>query len=243
MAATDAGNGTSSALGVLASIAAYDVVQNLLLPDRAYVPANLAVTGALVRHALRAGATTGELGLEPGRIPSGLVWGGASVAMVAVAVGLVPSRLRDTWLLDERARGHGSSTAAFRAAIRFPIGTALFEEVAFRGVLDGLWRRERGAGSARLVTAVAFGAWHLLPTYRLFPLMAGATGSPRARVRAAVAGSVATGLGGLLFTALRERSGSVAAPWLLHASLNAGSYLLARRAWRRSGEGDPVTRR
>ena len=48
---------------------------------------------------------------------------------------------------------------------------------------------------------------------------------------AALSGAVLTGLSGFGFTALRERSGSVAAPWLAHAAVNTVSYLAARRAW------------
>jgi membrane protease YdiL (CAAX protease family) len=59
------------------------------------------------------------------------------------------------------------------SSIRFPLGTALYEEVAFRGVLGALWTRRSGERTARTVAAAAFGAWHILPTVRLYPDMAG----------------------------------------------------------------------
>ncbi len=93
-----------------------------------------------------------------------------------------------------------------------------------------------------MVTAAAFGLWHLLPTYRLAPGMGpGAVGSSRVRrVGASVAAALVTGLAGMGFTALRERSGSVVAPWILHAAANSGAYLLSRAAWRSPGGQAPA---
>ncbi len=217
------------------ALAAYNLVQNLIIPDRAYVPANVAVTAGLVTFAVKSGMPLDAMGLGRAQVGDGLRLGGAVAAGIGAAAVVASSTRRlDRWLLDERARGHERGGAAYRSLVRFPVGTALFEEVAFRGVLDGLWRRRAGAGSARAVGAAAFGAWHLLPTFRDYPAMAirnGPSASMRERCIAALSGAVITGLSGFGFAALRERSDSVAAPWLAHAAINAGSYLLARRAW------------
>lgn len=226
------------AVTALGALAAYNLVQNLALGERAYVPANLGMTVGLVALARRAGVPYREVGLGIVAIPSGVRLGGAVAAGVGGGFALA-SRLRrfDGWLRDERAAGHGAAGAAYRAAIRFPVGTALFEEVAFRGVLDGLWRRRSGARRARVVTAAAFGAWHLLPTYRLYPGMGFGSGREAGRVermQAALGGAILTAASSFGFAWLRDRSGSVAAPWLVHAAYNTGGYLAARRAWSRS---------
>jgi membrane protease YdiL (CAAX protease family) len=217
------------------ALAAYNVVQNLIIPDRAYVPANAAVTAGLVALAVKSGMPVDAMGLGKAQLGDGLRLGGAIAAGIgAAAVVASSTRCLDRWLLDERARGHKRGEAAYRSLVRFPLGTALFEEVAFRGVLDGLWRRRAGTGSARVVGAAAFGAWHLLPTFRGYPGMGirnGPSASIRERCSAALSGAVITGLSGFGFAALRERSDSVVAPWLAHAAINTGSYLLARRAW------------
>ncbi len=226
------------AVTALGALAVYNLIQNLALGERAYVPANLGMTAGLVALARRADVPYREMGLGIGEIPSGLRLGGAVASGVGAGFALA-SRLRrfDGWLKDERAAGHGAAGAAYRAAIRFPLGTALFEEVAFRGVLDGLWRRRRGPRGARLVTAAAFGFWHLLPTFRLYPGM-GVGSGPGAgrgeRAQAALGGAVLTALSSFGFAWLRDRSGSVAAPWLAHGAYNTGGYLAARRAWSRS---------
>jgi membrane protease YdiL (CAAX protease family) len=221
-----------SARRVLAALAAYNVIQHLV-PDRGYVPANVGVAVALVVEGRRAGLSWREIGLGPDEVGPGLAWGSAVAAAVGAAAavaGEMPAVRH--WLLDDRARGHRPAAVRYQTLIRFPIGTALFEEVAFRGVLDGLWRR-RGARAARVVTAVAFGAWHLLPTFVLYPGMAVGRGRAAVadRMAAALGGAAVTGIAGLGFTWLRERSGSVAAPWLAHAAVNSLSFLAARRAW------------
>lgn len=218
----------------LGAIVAYNVAQNTAVSERRYVPANLAATAGLVVLARRTGSSWSELGFDPARLGPGLHLGarvGAGIAALSAAA--LASRSTRRFLLDDRANGHTPAGVLYRAVIRFPIGTALFEEVAFRGVLEGLWRQRSGPATARIVSAVSFGAWHLLPTYRLYPEMAvGGIGSRRSeRIMAAVGGAIVTGLAGVGFSWLRAKPDSIAAPWLAHAANNSVAYLAARRAW------------
>jgi membrane protease YdiL (CAAX protease family) len=218
----------------LGALTAYNLAQNLIIPERAYVPANLAMAAGLVALARRSDLSFEAMGLGRGQLRKGFLVGSAVGGSMAAAIALAASGRFDRWFLDERARGHGRGESAYRVAVRFPIGTALFEEVAFRGVLDGLLRRSAGDPAARAATAAAFGAWHLVPTFRFFPDMGAARGAPssvKQRTLAALSGAILTGLSGFGFTVLRERTGSVAAPWLVHSAVNASSYLSARKAW------------
>lgn len=222
-----------------AAIAGYHFVQNLALPDRAYVPANLAVTAGLVTFAIRNGVPPDEMGLDPSDLGSGLLWGAVSAgAIVAGTATLSLTRPDHPMLIDERAAGHNRGEAAYRTLARFPLGTALFEEVSFRGALYGLWRRRLGHRQAEAVTALVFGAWHLLPTHRAF-LGSGMSGDERGQapaVAAAIAGALLTGASSFAFGFLRARSRSIAAPWLAHAAFNVAGYVAARRAWNRRTE-------
>jgi membrane protease YdiL (CAAX protease family) len=221
----------------LGAIGAYNVVQNLVIPEAGYVPSNLIAAAALIALARRSGMSFADIGLGTARLRSGLALGGlVAVGVGSAFMGAARSGRFDRWLLDERARGHRRAGVAYRSLVRFPVGTALFEELAFRGVLDGLWRRRGGDGAAGVITAVAFGAWHVVPTYRLYPGMglgAGAQASRSERVWAALGSGAVTAASGSGFTWLRRRSGSVAAPWLVHAAYNVGGYLAGRRAWQR----------
>jgi uncharacterized protein len=222
----------------LAAVGTYNAVQNLVVAERWYVPANLAVTAGLVAYARRSGVSCAELGLTRGDLGRGLLMGAGTVAATALATSVAEASPRlSRLLLDGRARGHGRADAARQLLIRFPLGTALYEEVAFRGVLNALWTRRSGERTARTVTAVAFGAWHILPTARLYPDMAGGrSGTPVGeRTAATLAGVAITTVAGLLFDRLRASSGSLVAPWLAHLGFSAVTYVAARRAWRRTG--------
>ncbi len=229
------GLGRHAAPVALGALATYNVFQNIALTDRAYVPANLLTTAGLVVLGRSAGSSWADLGLDSDALrPSirlGAQVGVGTAAALSAALASAPTR---RMLLDQRAYGHSAASVAYHSLIRFPVGTALFEEIAFRGVLESLWTRRSGPDAARLVSAVAFGAWHLLPTYRLYPGMAVGSATPRRseKVLAALGSAVLTGLAGLSFSWLRGRRNSVAAPWLAHASYNSLGFVAAWLAWR-----------
>jgi uncharacterized protein len=219
----------------IAELAAYNLIQNLVLPNRLYVPSNLAVSAGLVAQARRHGSGWSDLRLGPDRLGSGLVWGATTISIAAGLISLLRlsgSRI----LLDQRAAGQGRRERLFRAAIRFPIGTALFEELAFRGVVEATWRqagvsKRKAAG----VSVLTFAAWHVLPTSRALggnPLGTRLRSAP-SRTAAVLGGAALAGLAGAGLSWLRERSGSLLAPWLVHAGFNTIGYLAADAAWRR----------
>jgi membrane protease YdiL (CAAX protease family) len=219
----------------IALLAAYNVIQNTLLPQAGYVPANLVVTAALIAHARAQGCSWDELGLDLRGARRSLAAGGVGISLTAgvmAAASLVPATQR--YLVDERARGHERRAILFRSLVRFPLGTALFEEVAFRGVLYGSWRREMSSARAALLTAAAFGAWHLLPGRTALagnPLQASFS-SKRATATAVLVGAAITAVSSLLLTKLRLQTRSLLAPWLVHAGVNSIGYLGGVVAWR-----------
>lgn len=219
----------------IAELAAYNLIQNLVVPNRLYVPSNLVVSAALVAQARRHGSEWSDLRLGRDRLGSGLAWGATATSIGAGVISLL--RLSGSQiLLDRRAAGQEPRDRLFRCAIRFPIGTALFEEVAFRGVVEATLRQ---AGTSRRkavgVSALVFAAWHILPTARALgsnPLGARFQSAP-SRTAAVLGGAALAGLAGAGLSWLRERSGSLLAPWLVHAGFNAIGYLAADSTWRR----------
>jgi len=84
---------------------------------------------------------------------------------VVFAVGAALPSTRDAF---RDARYHlGWGGAFLTAFLLIPLGTVLFEEVAFRGVLWGLLRRGRGTVTATAVSSALFGLWHVLPSLGL----------------------------------------------------------------------------
>ena len=177
----------------------------------AYVPMNLTlavVVGLLGirlfdldREALGADGTSWWVGLAIGL-----------GAMAPVCALLFFERGRRL-LRDPRLAGEHGWRAAFVIGVRIPIGTAAVEEFVFRGVLLASML-ERGNAIAITVSSAAFGLWHIVPTMDL---------SRANRLSAAVVpvGVVLTAASGAFLSWLRLETGSLAAPMLLHASINS----------------------
>jgi membrane protease YdiL (CAAX protease family) len=216
----------------VALVAGWNPTVNRLLPPAWYVPANLVMAAGLVAVARQSGATPSELGLSRGRAWAGLRLGVTVAAVVAAGIAVavaVPGSRR--FFADQRLAGVSAAGLAYQVLIRIPLGTVVFEEVAFRGVLLGLLRpgRRGVAGSSAL-----FGLWHILPT--LDALAAnGLANSPGGRMAAVVGAVTLTGAVGVFFCGLRLRSGSVVAPAVVHAAANSISALAAGVALRTAG--------
>ena len=220
---------TASWVAALSSVLLVYVSTVQLIPGYTalYVPLNLTATVALGWLALRSGLQRDDLGLEPAMLRRGLAWGAAAAGAVGVvlAVGALVPATRDLFG-DERVAGVGPGLLTYRALIRIPLGTALFEEFAFRGVLFGAWQRIASVGQAAVGSSVIFGLWHIRPTIELLDANGVAAAMPVRLV--AVAGAVvATAVAGYLFCELRRRSESLVAPFVAHAAINSMAIVLA----------------
>jgi membrane protease YdiL (CAAX protease family) len=185
----------------------------------------------LLLLARSAGLNADDVGLGRRYVRRGLAYAALSAtAVLAVYVLAVLYPATRQAFLDERYRT-GVGTAVLTAVVVVPLGTVLFEEVAFRGVLWGLVRRRSGPILATLASSGLFGLWHVLPSLRLNrvnPAVADLVGPGRAGQVAAVAGAVVfTALAGGLLCELRRRSGSLLAPAGLHAAVNGFGVLVA----------------
>jgi uncharacterized protein len=212
------------------SLVAWSALANLGLGDQLYAPRNLLLTGGLLVLARRGGLTTEELGLARRDLGAGLRWGAGSTGVVAIVVG-AGVVLADvigpvaTLLADDRAALTGPALAA-AVLVRIPLGTAVFEEVAFRGVLRAVVRRRWSAVPATLWTSAVFGLWHVAPT--IVALRINDVQPTSVAGLGAIAGAVVTTtVAGVAFDQLRARSGSLVAPILAHWATNALGLLAA----------------
>ena len=199
--------------------------------SRWYVAANACATGAALAAAAASGLTAADIGLgrdtwRPGRLASGLA---AAAATGWVLIAVVPATR--PLLDDKRITSLEGRAVAYQAAVRIPVGTVVWEEVAFRGVLQAALRRVMPRGAAIAVTSVVFGIWHVRPTAGA--LRANGLAGDRRRAAAGVlAGVAVTTAAGAFLSWLREHSGRVAAPVLLHLAANSGGLVAA---WAVSG--------
>ena len=190
--------------------------------------AALGVLGA----GLASGLSAGDLGLGRDRLGAGVRLGLAVGVPVVAAYGVaVVTPAARPLLDDQRVAGLGGRQLAYQVLFRIPVGTVAWEEVAFRGVLQASLRRVLSEPWATAVGASVFGLWHIRPTAGALSANQLAAGR-RARVLA-VAGVVAGMAGaGVVLSGLRERSGSLAAPVLLHLATNCTGPLASALAGR-----------
>lgn len=225
------------------ALAGYNLIQNRALPGPLYVPANIAVSVGLVALARRRGCSWGDLGLDAGDAAEGTRLGTLAAGLIAIGAVVAGRGERARRLLrDERVAGQDRGDVAYHTLVRFPLGTALFEEVAFRGVVEGIWRRSGATErEAAFAAAALFGLWHLVPTRDAItgsPL-AGNLRTDTARAGAVLTGAMATAVASLGFSWLRRRSGSLLAPWLAHTTVSSAGYIAGVTAWRRQEGGSP----
>jgi uncharacterized protein len=193
--------------------------------QRWYPVTNLAATGVLLAAATASGLTAADLGLTRGRVPAGLRCAAGPAAALATSwLALAATPATRPVLADRRITGLTWPQVAYQVTVRIPVGTVLWEETAFRGVLQAALRRVLPAPAAIAVASGVFGIWHIRPTIAALRINDVPAGS-RAGVAAAVAGTAAVGA---LLSGFRHHSGSLAAPVLLHLTANCGAALAAR---------------
>lgn len=198
-----------------------------------YVPLNLLFAATVTVAAITAtetswGGIVGDLEASGVALPLVLVIGFAVVVLT-----LARSR-HGHRIADERVAEMRGGSLAWYVLVRIPVGTALVEELVFRGVLFTVWR---GTGVSEVVAAicasVAFGLWHIQPT--IDGLRMNDPSASRDKVTVVVVGAVLlTTIAGLGLTWLRAWSGGLLGPVLLHAGINSVGATAAALAHRRT---------
>jgi uncharacterized protein len=205
---------------------------------RWYPVVNGSAAAAALAAAAASGLTAADLGLGRDRLRAGLRLGSTAAAPVVAAFGLatvIPGGQR--LLDDQRIAGLDGRQLAYQVLLRIPVGTVAWEEIAFRGVLQAALRRVLAEPSATAVGCAVFGLWHIRPTVEALAVNGLAAGRG-ARVLAVTAVVGGTAGAGAVLCLLRERSGSLAAPVLLHLAANCAGPLassLARSSGARAG--------
>jgi uncharacterized protein len=209
-----------------------NVAINRVLPDAAYVPWNVGLTGVLAWLARRAGARPHDVGLDRRHLTRGLGTGVAAVGAVAAGYAMTLTRDDPDALRDRRASDLDAATARYHVLVRIPVGTALTEEFAFRGVVPALLTRAGATPrAASVASSVLFGLWHVLPSRELRQANDGVSRlADRVGPVGVTAVSIAaTGVAGQVLHRLRVRGRHLATPVLAHWAVNALGLLAARR--------------
>jgi membrane protease YdiL (CAAX protease family) len=194
---------------------------------------NLAAAAALLLWALWQKLSAEQIGLSWRTAPAGATVGvlvSFAAALPPVAFILLMPLINGEPVENDAAERSGFGLAYF-VLLRQPLGTALFEEFAFRGVLYGAWARAGGDRLAFIATSVAFAIWHIVITSKTVA-ESGVVGSPPATVLGVLVSLAGLFVGGLIFAWLRWKTGSIVAPavahWLIVALMAASIWLVGQ---------------
>jgi membrane protease YdiL (CAAX protease family) len=233
-----AGRGAGPALALVAAVAGYHVVDHRRIPERWHPAAHAVAAGVVAGAGRRLGLSWSAMGLAAADGPAGLR-AGAAHAVIPVAGLLGASALPGIAdaLVDPRAADLPPGELARRTLVDIPVGTAVYEEVVFRGVLLGLLRDCTTDAVAVATTSALFGLWHVLPA--LTDRQHNPVAAERHVAITVGATVAATALAGAWLAQLRLRSGSLVAPIIAHAATNVAGLWAATIAHRRQRASSP----
>jgi membrane protease YdiL (CAAX protease family) len=207
-----------------------NIIANEVLGPVWYIPFNLTLLAVTLILARRAGTTWTSIGLRRDRATRGIKVGIAVVAGIVLGMVVVLALSSfDDILRDERFVESSIGLLLFHALIRIPLGTALYEEVLFRGVIFGMLVRRYTPLKAAIWSSILFGLWHILPVLdamRTNPVgthFSGLSGAAAA-VLAAVIGTFVAGMG-LLW--IRLFANSILASVIVHIGTNSTAIIAA----------------
>ena len=134
------------------------------IAQRWYVPTGIVGSALIVWIGYRAGVTLADIGLGPDSWIRGLIWSAGCIGAVT-AVYVIGGSMTFTrrFLADDRAV-LGPRTLLYKTLVNVPLGTVLFEELAFRGVGLALLSDWFPTWQAVLVSSLLFGFWHIMPS-------------------------------------------------------------------------------
>lgn len=208
----------------------YGTVLARLVPIKYHLFLNIGISLVAIMLGLAFGMTYTDMGVSIHHILSGIfvaIFATLFIVLGTLTISIIPP-LRHYFLGGDLAKASGK-LIAYEAAIRIPFGTALVEEILFRGVLFGLFMIHYNSLTAIVASSVIFGLWHIFPTINSLErnkVMAQKMKGQKRRKTGAVMGTVLiTGTAGLVFAWLRLIAGSIIAPWLVHWSINASGVI------------------
>jgi CAAX protease family protein len=196
---------------------------------RLVVPTALVSAVGMLLISRLAGATTEQQGLALESAPRGVRIGvviGAPVVATMAAAAYIPSTQK--FFRDERIIGADGPSALYELFIRMPLATAIGEELMFRSALEGILRSRRSSLQALLTSAALFGIWHTLPALDRLRSNPGARAVHKdnnvLKVVVVTGVCCATAGAAVALSYLRQKTGSVLAPIIVHYAINSGAF-------------------
>ncbi|MGW4528422.1 CPBP family intramembrane glutamic endopeptidase [Amycolatopsis sp. NPDC004378] len=216
-------------IAALVTLASSTTLANRVLPGWAYPVCGLVAASLLVALGRVAGCTWRDLGLATLRRPALVGLAGAALIAVVFGIALAVPALRTVYQ-DGRVGEPDFGQLLWLTCGRILFGTVLIEEIAFRGVLPGLFGAtdERWRWPPILCSAALFGLWHALPALAIGRNAAvhAVFGSTPVVVLQVLA-MAAAGVAGIFLHWWRHLGRGVLASVIVHFTTNAGGLTLA----------------
>ncbi len=213
---------------VVFQTAVYFVLPHHVRARWAPTTVGLAGAGVVLAAALIFGLET--IGLSSTGLGEALVWGAATVTFMSIVAIVLMSR--PDWrenLADARLAAMSKTEAGLQIFFRIPFFTAFVEEAFFRGLLHAALLAIYPTEVALWLGAGLFGVWHIAPGYD----QARANDKTRNQgILNSVVTVVAMTAAGAFLVWLRIETGSIWAPFAVHAGVNMTMALWARFAAR-----------
>jgi membrane protease YdiL (CAAX protease family) len=215
-------------VAIVIGLACYSAGRSLWLPSWLHPWVNGLLGAAVLAAALGFGLAARELGTERAEVGRGLRVGVVAWLAVAAVLALAATVPATRGLLRDDRADVGLGSMLGTVLIVIPLGTALLEEIVFRGVLLAVIDRRTSTWRAAIASSIVFGLWHIAPTISTAQGNDVTRDASALEVAALVAGMVVAMTGaGLVFCWLRIRSRSLVAPFVLHAGVNGTAFALA----------------
>lgn len=157
---------------------------------------------------------------------TGLLWAAGAFALVGLVYTVMLLTPFDQVFNDDRY-DDGWSQAWTTALVVIPLGTVVWEEIGFRGVLWAQLRKRWSSRTATLVSSALFGVWHALPALAFADSNHAADtvtdtvpDAQAVTIGTVVVTIIVTALAGGVLCEVRRRSNSLLAPIGLHWAAN-----------------------
>jgi membrane protease YdiL (CAAX protease family) len=207
-------------------------------PDRFFHRFNRPVVGAMLAYAALRSGGLASVGLRRRGLRKSLLFG----AGMGAALSIPPLFFFYRPILLDTPLEYGPISRLTRRElvndllVDMPISIALLEELAFRGLLYSALRRSLSARASIIYSSLGFAGWHfaVTATSAAESNLSTAAKLPRAlrpyvQPLAVAGGMLTTGVAGLLFGTLRERTGNLAgsilAHWIVDGAMIAALWL------------------
>lgn len=118
----------------------------------------------------------------------------------------------------------------WRIFVRIPLGTALFEEMLFRGFFYGYLIKKTSHKKTLWVTSLFFAFWHITPAFKVISLDLQIV-TTMLFILLWLVGLLGSFIAGLLFAWIRYRTNNIAGCILAHACINDLALVIASLVW------------